>query len=141
MDWGSVVTRRTSREPVNQGGWSCFITQIEGVAACTPGGSFELRGNGAKAWFGWPDDEELERLRTDWFDAPDLPAQKAIAAQVQAAARNLAVHSAWAIVPADGVPIRYQGHREGGVPAVWGCAGRNGWVRLPAHTKAPGFLT
>ena len=61
------VTRRTSREPVSQGGWSCFITQIEGVAACTPGGSFELRGNGAKAWFGWPDDEELERLRTAWF--------------------------------------------------------------------------
>jgi ABC-type transport system substrate-binding protein len=30
MDWGSVVTRRTSREPVAQGGWSCFITQIEG---------------------------------------------------------------------------------------------------------------
>jgi peptide/nickel transport system substrate-binding protein len=83
MDWGSVVTRRTSREPVAQGGWSCFITQIEGVAACTPGGSFELRGNGAKAWFGWPDDPELERLRTAWFDAPDLPAQKAIAAQVQ----------------------------------------------------------
>jgi peptide/nickel transport system substrate-binding protein len=83
MDWGSVVTRRTSREPVNQGGWSCFITQIEGVAACTPGGSFELRGNGAKAWFGWPDDEELERLRTAWFDAPDLPAQKAIAEKVQ----------------------------------------------------------
>ena len=75
------VTRRTSREPVNQGGWSCFITQIEGVAACTPGGSFELRGNGAKAWFGWPDDEELERLRTAW--TPDLPAQKAIAEKVQ----------------------------------------------------------
>ena len=45
--------------------------------------SFELRGNGAKAWFGWPDDEELERLRTAWFDAPDLPAQKAIAEKVQ----------------------------------------------------------
>ena len=83
MDWGSVVTRRTSREPVSQGGWSCFITQIEGVAACTPGGNFSLRGSGAKAWFGWPDDPELERLRTAWFDAPDLPSQKAIAAQVQ----------------------------------------------------------
>jgi peptide/nickel transport system substrate-binding protein len=83
MDWGSVVSRRTSREPVSQGGWSCFITQIEGVAASTPGGSFELRGNGAKAWFGWPEDAELERLRTAWFDAPDLPAQKVIAAQVQ----------------------------------------------------------
>src|SRR4029077_19169869 len=83
MAWGSVVTRRTRPEPVAQGGWSCFITQIEGVAACTPGGSFELRGNGAKAWFGWPGDPELERLRPAWFDAPALPAQKAIAEQVQ----------------------------------------------------------
>jgi peptide/nickel transport system substrate-binding protein len=83
MDWGSVVTRRTSREPVEKGGWSCFITQIEGVAACTPGGNFPLRGNGAKAWFGWPDDPELERLRTAWFDAPDLASQKAVAAQLQ----------------------------------------------------------
>ena len=86
MDWGSVVTRRTSHEPVSNGGWSCFITQIEGVAASTPGGSFELRGSGPKAWFGWPEDEELERLRTAWFDAPDLPSQQAIAAQVQARA-------------------------------------------------------
>ncbi|HEX3399638.1 MAG TPA: hypothetical protein VHT74_04855 [Acetobacteraceae bacterium] len=54
-----------------------------GLAACAPGGSFELRGNGAKGWFCWPGDEELERLRTAWFDTPDLAAQKAIAAQVQ----------------------------------------------------------
>ncbi|MEJ0017622.1 MAG: hypothetical protein WDN25_13850 [Acetobacteraceae bacterium] len=66
-------------------------------------------------WFGWPDDEELERLRTAWFDAPDLPAQKAIAAQVQARAGDHAVHSAGATVP-----VGHQGHREGGVPAVLG---------------------
>jgi prevent-host-death family protein len=29
---------------------------------------------GAKAWFGWPDDPELERLRTAWFGAPDREA-------------------------------------------------------------------
>jgi hypothetical protein len=114
------VTRRTSREPVNQGGWSCFITQIEGVAACTPGGSFELRGNGAKAWFGWPDDEELERLRTAW--TPDLPAQKAIAEKVQMRALETLPCIAWATVPADSVPSRYHGHRESGVPAVLGGA-------------------
>jgi peptide/nickel transport system substrate-binding protein len=83
MDWGTVVTRRTSHEPTDKGGWNCFITQIEGVAACTPGGNFALRGSGNKAWFGWPDDPELERLRTAWFDAPDLASQKALAAQVQ----------------------------------------------------------
>jgi peptide/nickel transport system substrate-binding protein len=34
-------------------------------------------------WFGWPTDEPLEALRQNWFDAPDLPAQKTIAAAIQ----------------------------------------------------------
>jgi peptide/nickel transport system substrate-binding protein len=36
-----------------------------------------------KAWFGWPTDEKLESLRDAWFDAPDLPSQKALAEQIQ----------------------------------------------------------
>ena len=83
MDWGSVVTRRTSRNPVDRGGWSTFNTALEGLTASTPGGNFALRGTGAKAWFGWPDDPELERLREAWFDAPDTPSQKAAAEKVQ----------------------------------------------------------
>ena len=63
--------------------WSTFNTALEGLSASTPGGNFALRGTGAKAWFGWPDDPELERLREAWFDAPDLPSLRAIAEKVQ----------------------------------------------------------
>lgn len=82
-DWGTVVSRRTSRTPVAQGGWSTFTTALDGVTINNPGSNFALRGSGAKAWFGWPNDEKLESLRASWFDAPDEMSQKAIAEQVQ----------------------------------------------------------
>jgi peptide/nickel transport system substrate-binding protein len=83
MDWGSVVTRRTSQNPTDKGGWSAFITALDGLTVSNPGGNFALRGSGKKAWFGWPTDEKLESLRDAWFDAPDLKSQKALAEQVQ----------------------------------------------------------
>jgi peptide/nickel transport system substrate-binding protein len=83
MDWGSVVTRRTSQNPTDKGGWSAFITALDGVTVSNPGGNFALRGSGQKAWFGWPTDDKLDSLRDAWFDAPDLASQKAIAEQIQ----------------------------------------------------------
>ncbi len=83
MDWGTVVTRRTSKNPTDKGGWSAFITALDGVTVTNPGGNFALRGSGQKAWFGWPTDEKLEELRDAWFDAPDLASQKALAEQIQ----------------------------------------------------------
>jgi peptide/nickel transport system substrate-binding protein len=83
MDWGSLIARRTSRNAVDQGGWSTFNTALDGMTINNPGSNFALRGSGAKAWFGWPNDEKLESLRAAWFDAPDLKSQKAIAEQVQ----------------------------------------------------------
>ena len=31
-----------------------------------------MRGNGEKAWFGWPTDPKIEELIDAWFKAPDL---------------------------------------------------------------------
>jgi peptide/nickel transport system substrate-binding protein len=83
MDWGSVVTRRANQNPPDQGGWNAFNTLWGGLTVSNPGSSYPLRGSGKKAWFGWPTDERLETLREAWFDAPDLAAQKVIAAQIQ----------------------------------------------------------
>jgi peptide/nickel transport system substrate-binding protein len=83
MDWGSVVTRRASQNPVDQGGWGAFVTVMSPLTAANPGSMLPLRGNGRQGWFGWPTDDRLEQLREAWFDAPDLAAQKAIAEQVQ----------------------------------------------------------
>jgi len=83
MDWGSLVTRRANQNPPDQGGWNAFNTLWGGLTVSNPGSSYPLRGVGKKGWFGWPTDERLESLREAWFDAPDLVAQKAIAAQIQ----------------------------------------------------------
>jgi peptide/nickel transport system substrate-binding protein len=83
MDWGSVVTRRANQNPPAQGGWNALNTLWGGLTVSNPGSSYPLRGNGKKAWFGWPTDDQLEALRQQWFDAPDLAGQQAIAAQIQ----------------------------------------------------------
>lgn len=82
MDWGSVLSRRASPKPPSEGGWNCFNTRLTGLGASNPT-SAQLRGNGRKAWFGWPTDPKLDELREAWFQAPDLAAQKAVAAKMQ----------------------------------------------------------
>ena len=80
-DWGTVIQRRASREAPEKGGWNLFVTGT--TTAGDPAGHLGLRGNGTKAWFGWPDNPRLEELRSAWFAAPDLAAQKAICREMQ----------------------------------------------------------
>jgi peptide/nickel transport system substrate-binding protein len=82
-DWGTVVQRRASKKLPTQGGWNVFCASFAGLDVFSPAGHQALRGNGAAAWFGWPTDPELERLRDAWFGAPDLATQKKIAAAIQ----------------------------------------------------------
>jgi peptide/nickel transport system substrate-binding protein len=85
-DWGSVVQRRASRKPPDQGGWSVFFTSFGGIDQFTPAGHLGLRGNGTNGWFGWPTEPKLEELRAAWFAAADLSAQKKIGEAIQAEA-------------------------------------------------------
>ena len=82
-DWGTLLTRRGKKEPVDQGGWSAFFTFGSGVDQSSPAANLMLRANGASAWFGWPEDREIETLRDQWFAASDLEAQKRIAVALQ----------------------------------------------------------
>lgn len=82
-DWGTIVQRRNSREPVERGGWSVFFTFFAGVDMFNPGVHQSLRGHGQQAWFGWPTIPRIEELRQAWFDAPDQAAQQAVARQIQ----------------------------------------------------------
>ncbi len=85
-DWGTTVQRRTSREPLDKGGWSVVLTTFNSFEFADPAGHFPLRGNGLSAWPGWPTMPKLEELRDQWFEAPDLPAQQAVAREIQTVA-------------------------------------------------------
>jgi peptide/nickel transport system substrate-binding protein len=82
-DWGTVVQRRASKEPVDKGGWSALCTAFNGYDFLDPSGHLPLRGNGAGAWPGWPTIPRLEELRDAWFSAPDMAAQQRIGEEIQ----------------------------------------------------------
>jgi peptide/nickel transport system substrate-binding protein len=48
-----------------------------------PAVNFPLRGTGDKAWFGWPTDTQLEKLREEWFNSTDAASSKKAADAVQ----------------------------------------------------------
>ncbi|MFC3124794.1 ABC transporter substrate-binding protein [Pseudoroseomonas globiformis] len=82
-DWGTLLARRSNRNPPTQGGWNMLVALFGGMDLANPGGHPLLRGNGEAAWFGWPSAPRLEQLRNQWFDAANLNAQKLIGRQIQ----------------------------------------------------------
>lgn len=76
MDWGSVVQRRLSKEPVERGGWSLYHTNLPGVSLANPALNTAIRGDGA--WPGWFTDAETERLTSDWLSAADPADQQTL---------------------------------------------------------------
>lgn len=75
-DWGTVIQRRNSREPVEKGGWSIFHTTGSTGGWSNPALSSLVRGQGGKGWFGWYDSAKAEALAEEWLYAPDEAAQK-----------------------------------------------------------------
>ncbi len=85
-DWGTVIQRRTNREPVDKGGWSVFHSTGAATAYANPVASTLVRQQGAAAWFGWPEDPASEAMVQDWLAAPDEPTRTRIADAIGASA-------------------------------------------------------
>ena len=81
-DWGTVISRR-GRKDAGPSGWHIFLTSGGGFSAANPAFHIPMSAACDKAWFGWPCDETMEKLRIDWVRAPTLDARKAIAVEIQ----------------------------------------------------------
>lgn len=84
LDWGTVVQRRGSMKPPENGGWNIFFTFLGGLGNINPAVDIAIKGNGKKAWFGWPTMPKMDALIQQWLSAPDLATQKKLAADMQA---------------------------------------------------------
>jgi len=82
-DWGTVVQRAVSKQPLDKGGWNMFGSFWGGYDFLNPAGHLPLRGTGDKGWNGWPTSTKLEALRQTWLEAPDVASQKKLAEQIQ----------------------------------------------------------
>ena len=120
-DWGTVIQRRNSREPVEKGGWSIFHTTGGSGAYGSPAMSPLIRGQGDKGWFGWWKNERAEALTEEWLYAPDEASQKKIAGELG----RLGLEDV-ATIPLGTFTIRtafrkeLTGMLEGSVPFPWG---------------------
>jgi peptide/nickel transport system substrate-binding protein len=86
MDWGTLVTRRAIKEPLDKGGWNIFATGWVGTDLIDPAENPTLRTNGEKGHFGWPSDDKIEELRTQWIKASSSDERKKLAEAIQARA-------------------------------------------------------
>ena len=92
MDWQTLVTRRTKKDPPSAGGWHAFMTSWASVDILDPVATSFLNASCDKATFGWPCDAELERLRDAFARETDPAKQKALAEAVQLRAVEYPTH-------------------------------------------------
>jgi len=92
MDWQTLVSRRTKKDPPSAGGWHAFFTSSGSLSIPDPVAHFFLNASCEKAQFGWPCDAEIERLRDAYARAADPAAQKTIAEAAQMRAAEYPTH-------------------------------------------------
>ncbi len=83
MDWQTLVSRRAKKDPPTAGGWHAFLTSWVAADILNPVMAGFLNSACDKAMFGWPCDQEMEKLRDQYARETDPAKQKAIAEAVQ----------------------------------------------------------
>ncbi len=91
MDWQTQVTRRAKKDPIDKGGWSISMTAASVVLLSDPIVNHYTEATGDRAQFGWPLDEEIEKLRMEFVRESDPKKQFEIAEKVQKRVLDLGV--------------------------------------------------
>jgi peptide/nickel transport system substrate-binding protein len=87
MDWQTLVGRRASQAPIDEGGWHMFFTNWVGADVFNPLVNNMVNGRGPDGgWFGWPEVPRAEELRDAYSRAGSVEEQAAIAEELQALA-------------------------------------------------------
>jgi peptide/nickel transport system substrate-binding protein len=121
MNWSTLVSRRAIKKPASEGGWHIFQTWFNGPDFLNPVEHMAIGAACDKAWFGWPCDAQIEKLRTEFGREPDPAKQKQLAREIQERAFEVVTY-----VPLGTIfsPVAYRGDRLTGmikcpVPLFW----------------------
>jgi len=83
MDWTTLVSRRSRKDAPDKGGWNVFLTSSAAVDIVDPLANTYINAVGENAWFGWPKDDELLKLRAAFADETDEAKRKELATAMQ----------------------------------------------------------
>lgn len=92
MDWQTLVSRRANKATPADGGWNAFLTAWTAADVMNPISAAGFNASGDEAWYGWPNDAELEALRAEFARTTDIAAQKALAEAIQLRALAVGTH-------------------------------------------------
>ena len=121
MDWQTVVSRRARKEAPAQGGWNIFFTTNITLDSDNPGTNSYAAGSCEKAWFGWPCDPEIEKLRDAFIREGDPEKQKALGYAISDRVMDQAFYAPVGQYKAFGAyrKDRLEGWLAGPVPVLW----------------------
>jgi peptide/nickel transport system substrate-binding protein len=120
MDWSTNLVARASKEPPDKGGWNLLFTWWEGSDVVNPAVHFGVSGAGPRAWFGWPDIPQLEKLVGEWVHATDEPKRQRLADEVQRVALSEVTYVPWGQwVQPTAFRKNVQGVLKFGAPIFW----------------------
>ena len=83
MDWQTVTIRRANKNAPGKGGWAIHATTGPLVGITDPLRNQTVAASGAKAWFGWPDFPEIEKLRAEFATTTEPAKLKELAEKIQ----------------------------------------------------------
>lgn len=83
MDWQTLTTRRTKKDPPSQGGWNIFHSYFVSADVLNPISNNNFGANGEKSYFGWPTDPEMEKMRDAYAQEVDPVKAREIAHSIQ----------------------------------------------------------
>ncbi|HJM61257.1 MAG TPA: ABC transporter substrate-binding protein, partial [Alphaproteobacteria bacterium] len=115
MDWSTLTSRRAISKPVDEGGWNLFHTwAITGNVMDPISNAVIGAGCLERAWFGWPCDAEIERLRDAFAREGDAGERRRLAEIIQERAFEIVTH---ATIGQWRNPVAYRDHLRGLIKA------------------------
>jgi peptide/nickel transport system substrate-binding protein len=95
LDWSTYLVVRARNEQPDKGGWNLLHTNFQAADVINPAVHFALSGAGPRAWYGWPDIPQLEKLAADWVRETDQPKRKQLADEIQKVALSEVPYVPW----------------------------------------------
>ncbi len=89
VDIATTFSWRTKKDPVSAGGWHIFNAGWGVIDLMDPATNVFMTGACDKAWYGWPCDEEMQKLRAAFLSAHTDEERKDIAVKMQARANDV----------------------------------------------------